>query len=144
MMTVSVSSLEYGPLLSRELPKRLREAGAFYEREADRVILSADPCSAAAITALILSEVRPLELIRMAELLPKELREDGRVILRAEELSRSLRHAARIREEVLAYMERESVLIIEGFVRFRLQFLTDEWAVALDRAAEEIAFLRLF
>lgn len=144
MVITAVSSYEYSALLMDRLPGKLAGARVPFDVFNESVIVPAIPAAAACAADLIVTDVRPLELIRLAELLPKDLREDGRVVVRAEELTRGAQDSLRAVSCILAYMEEEREMIIEGFLRFRLQYLLDEWAAALDRAAEEISFLRLF
>ncbi len=144
MMTVKISSLEYGPLLSAGLPGRLVSLGVPFDLSCGSFTVPVTEKTAEAAASFILSDMRPLELIRLSELLPKELRDDGRIVLRAEELTRGCAELRRVSEAAFAYMEQWEELIIEGFLRFRLKFLLDEWAAALDRAAEELSFFRLF
>lgn len=138
MPDFSVSSLEYGELFTKLLSKRLKVRGERFLVKGSSVLTDRSPAAAGAISDALLRDVKPLELARLTSLLPVSLREKRAVLPRALELTGSEKHSAYVLERVFDYIGTEKKLIAEGFLRFRLPLVIEDWALAVDRAGEEL------
>ena len=139
-----VSSLEYGELFRRLLAKRLRAAGEEHLESENGLLVKGTPAAAGAISDAIVRDLKPLELARLVSLLPVSLREKREILPRAMELTKNDKQLDFARETVQEYISRENLLIAEGFLRFRLPNVLEDWALAVDRAGEELLLRREF
>lgn len=92
-----------------------------------------------------LNMIRPGELARFAELMPVDSRAGEAVVSRAlsrlneTELLDSQKSI--IAHELGSYLKDHSMVNAEGFVRFRLPLVIEQWAMAVDSAAGELLSL---
>ena len=139
-----VSSLEYGELFCRLLAKRLRAAGEEHLESENGLLVKGTPAAAGAISDAIVRDLKPLELARLVSLLPVSLREKREILPRAMELTKNDKQLDFAREAVQEYISWENLLIAEGFLRFRLPEVLEDWALAVDKAGEELLLRREF
>lgn len=132
-----VSSMEYGDIFPKLLLKRLGAGGEGSLPAGDRCIIKKSDRAAKAISETLLYDLKPLEMARILNFLPVSLRDKKEILPRAVKLVPDEKHADYVLNAVKEYMSNENVLIAEGFLRFRLPLLLDEWAIAVDRAGEE-------
>ena len=134
-----VTSLEYGDLFQKLLSRRLMKAGEEFIPEGGALLVKKDQAAAGAISDCILYDLRPPELARLIGLLPVSLRMRNAILPRAMELASRKDHGAYAKKAVTEFMRGENRLIAEGFLRFRLPAVCEDWALAVDRAGEELA-----
>lgn len=130
------------------LASRLIEAGTGTERIfeltcADGLAVSCGVGSLArALARLMLFDLRAFELERFAACLPYELAGERAVISRAMALTRPDKWLCHTEGLLNEFLSENSVIAVDGFMRFRLQCVEEEWAEAVERAGEELLLLR--
>lgn len=137
MPNLIVSSMEYGDIFPKLLAKRLGAYGEEAVRRGEKYLLRKSDLTVKAIAETLLYDLKPLEMARFLNFLPMTLRDKKEILPRAVKLVPDEKHAEYVFNAVKDYIAEENVLIAEGFLRFRLPLLLDEWAIAVDRAGEE-------
>lgn len=131
----------FGPLFERRLAEygleksTVSSSGAVVtaDIEADRL-----GALASAAARLILEDLRYTELKRLASLLPLSVRERKSLLPLAMELSGETDRFEEVRAELITCLAENDLLVVEGALRFRLQGVLEAWAIAVDRAGEEL------
>ena len=140
MPVLTVSSIDYKGELAPLLERRVSKHGLYGLTDAGcgvRIELSSGelPALALALSELMLFDLRPFELSRLVDLLPVTLRDKRRILPAALMLSGSAHMIVPVSAEVLDFLESSSRINPEGFLRFRLQYVLEGWARAVDIAA---------
>ncbi|MBR6006731.1 MAG: hypothetical protein IK064_03805, partial [Clostridia bacterium] len=94
----------------------------------------------AALSELMLIDLRHFEIADMVEKLPFPLREKQRILKRAlrSALPAAEQTLTRAAEDIRRFLQESELLILEGYLRFRLQDELESWSVCVDAAAEEL------
>ncbi|MBO4384029.1 MAG: hypothetical protein J5854_01245 [Clostridia bacterium] len=129
--------MEYGKIFLRLLSRRLEENGEGFAPCGTRMLVEKTDGAAKAVAETLYRDLKPLEMARLVNLLPVSLRDKKEILPRAMKLVRDGDHAERVIGSVREFFKEENVLIAEGFLRFRLPLLLEDWALAVDRAGEE-------
>lgn len=140
MPVLTVSSIDYNGELAPLLERRASKHGLYGLTDAGdgvRIELSSGelPALALALSELMLFDLRPFELSRLVDLLPVTLRDKRRILPAALMLSGSAHMIVPVSAEVLDFLESSRRINPEGFLRFRLQYVLEGWARAVDIAA---------
>ena len=156
MAEYSVISLDYGAELACLLTKRLTAAGvkhgdgeepfsikAIVDKRTEKAFYRA----AAEHTVI---DLLPFELKRLTGLIPVSSRAKPELLLRAAEIAQgsgAVEKGRAYEDDVLCaekklkeHFKENSVLITEGLLRFGLPVVMEKWAMAVDRACEELFF----
>lgn len=143
MSFYTFSSLECGGLFAHAFAKRLRERGVHYKKDGGAVTVEKDDYDTSALAeaaALAMLEVhRPAEILRLMSLLPYPLRTEGAVFRCALKLAKRRTHEEAITKGVREYLEENEVFHADGFLRFRMSEVIEDWAEDVDKAGIEIA-----
>ena len=94
-----------------------------------------------ALEMILLGDLAHFELARMVNDLPLELEEKRRILPEAVKLSRACLPSAAsdgILRALMAFYAEDSHLNLEGFLRFRMQDVLQDWKMCVMRAAEEL------
>lgn len=138
MPQLIVSSHEYGELFKKLLMRRLEEAGESFSEKGGALLVPNSAAAAGAISETIVGDLKLPELARLVRLLPVSLREMRAILPRAAALTDDEKLLGYALEAAKEYVRSEKKLIAEGFLRFRLPLVMEAWALAVDRAGEEL------
>ena len=94
----------------------------------------------AALSELMLIDLRHFEIADMVGKLPFPLREKQRILKRAlrSALPAAEQTLTRAAEDIRQFLQESELLILEGYLRFRLQEELESWSICVDAAAEEL------
>lgn len=143
MHRITVSSIDYSRELAPLFKQRalenglegLTERGGAIELELNGKEL---PALSRALAELLLIDLKPFELARLIENLPVPLRDRRRILPAAAELARDEHLIEPAARDIEAFLGVNSLFVPEGFLRFRLQYVLEEWARAADEAGERL------
>lgn len=152
MRQITVSSIDHADVLRLKLLNRLRAGfDGFPVRLSDSSAVFGIPqdCLHLFISSLagfLIEDLREAELTRLVTLLPVDKRIARLIVPEAERALSSnaalkLIHKELAERELSAYFSRSDFINAEGFLRFRLSSVVDDWAKAVDRAGEELISL---
>lgn len=153
MRRFSLVSIEYRDILPELIGRRFAERSVSYDFDPrkgravftvpDEEFISFVHCCA----ELLVIDIRPTVLGKIVSLLPVSKRCADIIVPAAEELiypSLEQQYVDSVERDLFDFFKNDSVLIIEGFLRFREPELLEAWAMAADRAGEELhEFIRL-
>ena len=150
MPEYSVMSIEYGRELRSFFVRRIGRSGlkarARTEGGAVRVSVSGEEKAVffRTLAEHIVKDLRPFELARFVGLLPASMRDKRAILPYALELARGGEDGdiEAVSNALFEYYKEEDSVITEGFLRFRLSHLLEKWAMAVDRAGEELLLER--
>lgn len=139
MPEIRVESVDYVNEVRNALSAASRErSGIFINGSDNDTYILRD--SAEGITKLlfdlIMKVIRPLETARLIKLRPIEGGSLNAVLISALRLTETTPYEHEVKRALSNYVSENSLIIPEGFVRFRLQYLLEEWACAMICAAE--------
>lgn len=131
------------------LEERLRGSGArFSKRKGGGFTVAADEPGtetlSAAAAKVIVSDLKPTEMRRLVGLLPVSAPEAKLILPEAIRLTDDVSDEIFVRRKAAEYFQRNDMLILEGFLHFRLGELLEAWALAADRAAGRVLFDRQY
>ncbi|MBO4848004.1 MAG: hypothetical protein J5586_02515 [Clostridia bacterium] len=142
MPVYTVMSPEHGAGSIEPLMRRLEKAGIDARADDGRieteVTAGERQAFAEALAGHILKDLKSCELSRLAVLLPVSLRERELILPLASQLADRTDHSGYAAGEITRLLDETRLLIPEGILRFRLPLVLDSWAMALDRAGEEL------
>ncbi|MBR0136253.1 MAG: hypothetical protein IJM18_08625 [Clostridia bacterium] len=145
MSLLTVSSIEYSELVATLLKRRFEENGsASAEIESSGSAVSVE-FSKEAVTALarfILYDLKPCELARLSGLLPAARRERSAILAISAEMTNESVYYDDVVNALTEYARENALINVEGFLRFRIPFVLEDWAAAIDRAGEEFLLCR--
>ncbi|MCH5278315.1 MAG: hypothetical protein J1E60_00820 [Christensenellaceae bacterium] len=146
MQTYSIITYDYDVNMEKLLIRRLRKQE--FEPEIDSseskkrvtITISDDECLVKlsnALSELILIDLRHLEIARIANALPFTREEKRKLLPRALKSSIQYSDYSKTAKELYDYLTENDILIVEGYMRFRMQDVMETWSVCVDTAAEE-------
>ncbi len=145
MARYSIKSYDYGVDIGRLAERRLRLNGILtpslhtgstdLTREVESTELEAFITAAA---ELMYRDLRHFELARLVDLLPVNLRDKRLILPQALCLSLQTDMFAYVKNNLYDYFDEANFVICEGFIRFRMPEALDCWAMAVDRAGQEL------
>lgn len=92
---------------------------------------------ASALAEILTEDVRYFEIADMAAKLPFSPGEKRRILTAALENARQCADISSAAARVFDYLTSSRTLILEGFLRFRMQDVMETWSVCVDAAAEQ-------
>lgn len=144
MIVRTLHTQKYDVDLERLLARRLAQADCAFHTEPlpDGVAVSVQGRDAlerlsAAVTALLCRDLQYFELAHMADALPLELPQKQEVLSDALERARCLERFDQARREVAEYLAAENEMNVEGYLRFRMRGLLEDWQLCVERAAAD-------
>lgn len=147
MQLYSIDTYEYDANMEKLLERRLRRQG-FSRDFADgsdkqriRIVIEDSAqlkqlCGA--LAELLLLDLRYFEVARMVNSLPFSLREKQTVLPEALKYSLHCCNCESVCKRLYQYLSENDLLVLEGFMRFRMRDTIDAWSLSVDRAAEEL------
>ncbi len=147
MQLYSIDTYEYDADMEKLLERRLKRQGfdrsfaGGSDKQRIRIIINdsielKQLCSS--LAELLLIDLRYFEIARMVDSLPFSLREKQSVLPEALKYSLQYCNCEAICVQLYQYLSENDLLILEGFMRFRMQDTIDAWSLSVDRAAEEL------
>lgn len=142
MYLISIMSIDYKRELPVFLKRRLKKNGVRAVRSEEGLVqveVERDGIAALSkvLADLMLCDLRPFEIMRLINLLPKELRDKGIIFQYSLKITSECHTRDLIEKSIAEYLLAESVFVVEGFLRFRNTIMLEEWAAAVDKAGEE-------
>lgn len=148
MFVRSVSTQEYDVDIRRLLERRLNQTQChlgLYLNPGDENIARAELADEKALDAwcsavaeLLVRDLSHFELARLVNDLPLSLLEKQQVLPEAIKNSRSSEQRFGVKRALLDHFADHENLVLEGFMRFRMQDALSFWALCIDRVAEEM------
>lgn len=147
MQLYSILTYEYDANMELLLNRRLNKHGvppcsAASDMQRHMQVAIADDAElrklSNALAELLLIDIRHFELAKMVNRLPFSLREKQTLLPKA--LSSSVVHLdyTGAANDLFDYLTDNKLLVLEGYLRFRLQNVMEMWSVCVDSAAEEM------
>ena len=145
MVVYEILTFEYDIPLLKLLNRRMSELDCAYalEEVSDGVVLKikgSEPAQAAAeaLLSVLGRDLRYFALAEYADSLPLSLSEKQTVLKDALETSSRSEESAVLREKLTDYLSRHRTLVLEGFLRFRMQEFLMLWELAVEQAAARV------
>lgn len=137
MPYLTVTSMEYADVFPGFLLRRLEAYGEKAVKDGSGIVVRKSFAAAKATAGTIVCDLKPFEMARLMNLLPVPLRYKKEILPKAVRLAHNEGHEDIALKAITEFMQSEELLIAEGFLRFRLPTVLEDWALAVDRAAEE-------
>ncbi len=145
MALYSIASFDYGVDIGVLAERRLRLNGLNTPSCCvEKTLLSRDVTSdeldsfVSAAAELMYRDLRHFELARLVNLLPVSLRDKQKLLPQALYFSLQRDMFGYVKGELYNYLEDSTLVVAEGFMRFRIPEALDCWAMSVDRAGEEL------
>ncbi len=145
MVVYEILTFEYDLPLLKLLNRRLSELDCVYTLEAipDGVLLKLrekDPAETAAEAALRVlgRDLRYFALAEFADALPLSLSEKQQVLTDALRAAACREEREILKRKLVDYLSEHRTLVLEGFLRFRMQEFLMLWELAVEQAAAKV------
>ena len=145
MVVYQILTFEYDLPLSKLIDRRMRDLDNAFSLETvpDGVLLkvrgeSPERAAARALSRIFGRDLRYFALAEFTDALPLSLSEKQQVLKEALETA-SCREESKVpRERLSTYFRMHRTLILEGFLRFRMQEFLMLWEIAVEQAAAKV------
>lgn len=145
MVVFQILTYEYDLPLLKLLDRRMSEQDAAYALETvpDGVVLkirgeAPERAAADALTVVLGRDLRFFALAEFADTLPLTLSEKQEVLKIALEKAANREELSVLQERLTGYLSMYRTLVLEGFLRFRMQEYLMLWELAVEQAAAKV------
>lgn len=145
MVVFEILTFEYDLPLLKLLNRRMSELDCAYALEAipDGVVLKirgdrSERAAAEALLCVLGRDLRYFALAEFADALPLSLAEKQQILRDALESVSCREETEVLRSKLISYFKTHRTLILEGFLRFRMQEFLMLWELAIEQAAAKV------
>ena len=145
MTAYEILTFEYDLPLIKLLDRRMSEQDCTYTLEAiaDGVVMklrgrTAENAATEALSTVLGRDLRFFALAEFADTLPLSLSEKQTVLSDALEAAACREERKVLKQKLAAYLKTHRTLVLEGFLRFRMQEFLMLWELAVEQAAARI------
>ena len=145
MVVYEILTYEYDLPLLKLLNRRMSELDCAYALEAiaDGVVLkirgeSAENAAAEALSFVFGRDLRYFALAEYADALPLTLADKQTVLRDALEAAQCREERKILKQKIADYLKTHRTLVLEGFLRFRMQEFLMLWELAVEQAAARV------
>ena len=145
MTVYEILTYEYDLPLIKLLDRRMSGQNAAYALEAvpDGVVLklrakAPEDAAAEALTTVLGRDLRYFALAEFADALPLSLSEKQSVLKDALEAAACREERTVLKQKIAEYLGTHRTLVLEGFLRFRMQEFLMLWELAVEQAAARV------
>jgi YtxC-like family. len=145
MVVYEILTFEYDLPLLKLLNRRMSELDCAYTLEAipDGVVLKirgdrSERAAAEALLCVLGRDLRYFALAEFADALPLSLAEKQTVLADALEAAQCREERRILKQKIADYLKTHRTLVLEGFLRFRMQEFLMLWELAVEQAAARV------